>query len=76
VAHAAHFFERLDRVPRSLTDFALSLYRDEERVRWIVHYAHLDRVALALSDGGEGAHIGVTREGHFVTSGNCDRQFA
>ena len=39
--HSAHFLERLDRVPRSLTDFALELYRDPERVRWIIHYAHL-----------------------------------
>jgi hypothetical protein len=72
VAHAAHFLERLDRVPRSLTDFALSLYRDVGRVKWILHYAHLapdvERVALALADGGEGPYIVVTREGKFVTA--------
>ena len=72
VAHSAHFLQRLDRVPRSLTDFALGLYRDEPRVKWILHYAHLptevERVALALDDGGDGPHIVVTREGKFVTA--------
>jgi hypothetical protein len=59
-------------VPRSLTDFALDLYRDEERVKWILHYAHLpveeERVALALEEGGDGPYIVVTREGKFVTA--------
>jgi len=72
VPHATHFLERLDRVPRSLTDFALGLYRDEARVKWILHYAHLpkeeERVALALADGGDGPYIVVTREGRFVTA--------
>ncbi len=70
--HAAHFLERLDRVPRSLTDFALELYRDPERVRWIIHYAHLpeaeERVAFALGPRGEGPYVVLTREGHFVTA--------
>jgi hypothetical protein len=72
VPHAAHFLERLDRVPRSLTDFALELYRDPERVRWILHYARLgeaeERVAFALGARGEGPYIVLTREGHFVTA--------
>jgi hypothetical protein len=72
VPHAAHFLERLDRVPRSLTDFALELYRDPERVRWILHYAHLgeaeERVAFALGPHGDGPYIVLTREGHFVTA--------
>jgi hypothetical protein len=72
VPHSAHFLQRLDRVPRSLTDFALELYRDPERVRWIIHYAHLpdadERVALALGPGGEGPYVVLTREGHFVTA--------
>ncbi len=72
MSHAAHFLERLDRVPRSLTDFALGLYRDEERVRWILHYARLqkeeERVALALGEAGAGPYIVVTREGKFVTA--------
>jgi hypothetical protein len=74
VPHPAHFLQRLDRVPRSLTDFALELYRDPERVRWIIHYAHLpaseERVAFALGAGGgaEGPYVVLTREGHFVTA--------
>ena len=72
VPHAAHFLERLDRVPRSLSDFALDLYRDEDRVRWILHYAHLpkeeERVALALGEAGAGPYLVVTREGKFVTA--------
>jgi hypothetical protein len=72
VPHAEHFLERLDRVPRSLTDFALELYRDPGRVRWIVHCAHLPesekRVALALGPHGEGPYLVVTRDGHFVTA--------
>ncbi len=70
--HAAHFLQRLDRVPRSLTDFALGLYRDPERVRWIIHYAHLpeaeERVAFALGPRGEGPYVVLTRGGHFVTA--------
>ena len=70
--HATHFLERLDRVPRSLTDFALDLYRDEDRIKWIIHYAHLpkdvERVALALAHTEGGPHIVVTREGKFVTA--------
>jgi hypothetical protein len=72
VSHSVHFLQRLDRVPRSLTDLALGLYRDEDRVRWILHYAHLpkdqERVALALDEGGDGPYIVVTREGRFVTA--------
>jgi hypothetical protein len=72
VSHSVHFLQRLDRVPRSLTDLALGLYRDEERVRWILHYAHLpreeERVALALDEGADGPYIVVTREGKFVTA--------
>jgi hypothetical protein len=72
VSHAEHFLERLDRVPRSLSDFALELYRDPERVRWIVHYAHLpeaeERVALALAADADGPYLVVTRHGDFVTA--------
>ncbi len=71
-AHAAHFLERLDRIPRSQVDFALMLYRDAELLKWILLYAKIDekdaRVALALEDGGEGPHVIVTRDAHFVTT--------
>jgi hypothetical protein len=76
VPHAEHFLERLDRVPRSLSDFALALYRDEERVKWILHYAHLpkeeERVAFALGPDGSGPYIVVTRQGKFVTALGAD----
>ncbi|HEY2515718.1 MAG TPA: SEC-C metal-binding domain-containing protein [Polyangiaceae bacterium] len=72
VPHASHFLQRLDRVPRSLTDFALDLYRDPDRVRWILHYARLpateERVAFALGPGGEGPYLVLTRAGQFVTA--------
>jgi len=72
VPHAAHFLQRLDRVPRSLVDLALALYRDEDRVKWILRYAHLaaddERVALALDPGGGGPYVVVGRDGAFITA--------
>jgi hypothetical protein len=72
MGHAAHFLERLDRIPRSQVDFALVLYRDSELVKWILRYAKIEandeRIALALEDGGEGPHVIVTRNAHFVTT--------
>ena len=69
--HAHHFLERLDRVPRSLVDFALSLYRDVELLQWILAYARIpaeeERVALSLQETG-GPYLVVTRDGHFVTA--------
>jgi hypothetical protein len=69
--HAHHFLERLDRVPRSLADFALSLYRDVELLQWILAYARLpreeERVALSLQEA-SGPYVVVTRDGHFVTA--------
>ena len=69
--HAHHFLERLDRVPRSLVDFALSLYRDAELLQWILAYARIpaeeERVALSLQET-SGPYLIVTRDGHFVTA--------
>ncbi len=71
MAHAHHFLERLDRVTREQTEFALELYRDDAAVRYVLERANLaddvDRVALAIDDPKEGPFIIVTRDGRFVT---------
>jgi hypothetical protein len=71
LAHAHHFLERLDRVTREQTEFALSLYRDPEAVRFVLDRVRLpadaERVALALDDTREGPFVVVTRTGRFVT---------
>jgi hypothetical protein len=71
VAHAHHFLQRLDRVTREQTEFALGLYRDPEAVRYVLEHVHLPpaaaRVALAIDDAREGPFVLVTREGRFVT---------
>jgi hypothetical protein len=70
--HAHHFLERLDRVTREQTEFALELYRDHEAVRFMLDHVTLppgtDRVALAIDDPREGPFVLVTvPEGRFVT---------
>ena len=71
MAHAHHFLERLDRVPRARADFALGLYRDHEAIAYVLSHVNLPpsatRVALALDTGGDAPVILVTRDGHFVT---------
>jgi hypothetical protein len=71
VPHAHHFLERLDRVSRAQTEFALGLYRDDDAVRFVLDRVNLpataERVALALDDQREGPFVIVTREGRFVT---------
>jgi hypothetical protein len=71
LAHAHHFLERLDRVTREQTEFALGLYRDPDAVRFVLDRVRLppdaDRVALALDDPREGPFVLVTRAGRFVT---------
>ena len=71
MGHAHHFLSRLDRVPRTLVDDALSLYRDPQRVLWILGHARVPqdvpRVALSLADPVRGPFVVVTRQGHFVT---------
>ena len=71
VGHDAHFLQRLDRVTRTEMDFALNLYRDHESVRWLLARARVpegtDRIAIALTDDPEPAHIVVARSGSFVT---------
>ncbi len=69
--HAHHFLERLDRVTREQTEFALELYRDHEAVAYVLDHVNLppdtERVALAIADPREGPFVIVTRQGHFVT---------
>jgi hypothetical protein len=71
VAHAHHFLERLDRVTREQTEFALGLYRDPDAVSFVLDRvrvpADADRVALALDDPREGPFVVVSREGRFIT---------
>jgi hypothetical protein len=71
VPHAHHFLERLDRVSRAQTEFALELYRDHEAVAYLLDRVHLPpaapRVALAIDDPREGPFVVVTRDGRFVT---------
>jgi len=71
VPHAHHFLERLDRVSRAQTEFALELYRDHEAVAYVLDRVNLPgealRVALAIDDPREGPFVIVTRDGRFVT---------
>jgi hypothetical protein len=71
MGHDQHFLERLDRVHGAHMELALGLYRDHELVRAILIESKLpesvDRVALALDDGGNGPHVVLARDGGFVT---------
>lgn len=69
--HAHHFLDRLDRITRAQTEFALALYRDHEAVRYVLEHVRLppeaERVAIAIEDPREGPFVLVTRDGKFVT---------
>ena len=71
MGHDVHFLERLDRLGTTEVEFALSLYRDAEMVRWILSRARLpdqaERVALAVTRDPRPPHIIVARNGRFVT---------
>jgi hypothetical protein len=71
VPHAHHFLERLDRVTRQQTEFALELYRDDAAIAYVLERVHLppdaERVALSLDDPVDGPFVIVTRTGRFVT---------
>jgi len=51
--------------------FALNLYRDHERVRYVLEHANIperaDRVAISLNDPRTGPFVVVARTGSFVT---------
>lgn len=71
MGHAHHFLSRLDRLARSHVELALSLYRDDERLRFLLQQAHVperaERIAVSLDDPHRGPFVLVTRTGHFVT---------
>src|SRR5690606_19499584 len=69
--HAEHFLTRVDRLNTPQAELALSLYRDDALVRYVLGQARLpdsaERVAISLAQGDEGPYVIVTREGKFVT---------
>jgi hypothetical protein len=71
MGHAHHFLSRLDRLTRPHVELALALYRDDERLRYVLEHARVpadaERVAVSLDDATEGPFVLVTRTGRFVT---------
>jgi hypothetical protein len=71
MGHAHHFLSRLDRLSRSHVELALVLYRDHERLHFLLDQANVpegaERVAVSLEDPHEGPFVLVTRTGRFVT---------
>ena len=71
MGHAHHFLERLDRLSIQHCDLALALYREHERLRYVLQEARVpegaERVALSLDDPQKGPFVIVTRAGRFVT---------
>jgi hypothetical protein len=72
VPHAHHFLERLDRVTRAQTEFALGLYRDHEAVKFVLEHAAIkegvERIALCIGEDVKvGPYVVVARNGFFVT---------
>lgn len=71
MAHDTHFLRRLERVSPTQSDLALALYRDPQRIRYLLANLSLpdgsDRVAIALSEQRDGPHVIVARDGSFVT---------
>ncbi len=71
MGHATHFLERLERVSLPQAELALSLYRDEGLLKYILQNANIPerapRVAISLDHPTRGPFIIVTHSGHFVT---------
>src|SRR5262245_467345 len=71
MGHAHHFLSRLDRLSRAHVDLALALYRDDERLRYLLEQVRIpegaERVAVSLDHPSEGPFVLVTRQGRFVT---------
>jgi hypothetical protein len=69
--HDEDFLRRLDRVSPTWVEVALNLYRDHERVRYVLEHANsperADRVAISLNDPRTGPFVVVARTGSFVT---------
>jgi hypothetical protein len=74
MGHDIHFLERVTaRANPEHQAIAMALYRDPQLIQHIAKYfmplmlGEVDRVALALDDGGKGPHVIVTKQGKFVT---------
>jgi len=71
MGHAHHFLSRLERVSDEHVELALSLYRDDQALRFILASVQIpervERVAIAMGDTAQGPFLVVTREGRFVT---------
>lgn len=69
MSHDTHFLTRLDRLSPRQTDWAMSLYRNAPLVKEIVRTMAptKTRVAIAVDDTAEPAHVLVESSGAFVT---------
>ena len=70
MAHDTHFLSRLERVDGPALNLALGLYRDAERVKWVLQRLPLgdaEVVALPLLPGEVPPHALVSRRGKFIT---------
>jgi hypothetical protein len=71
MSHAHHFLSRLDRVTALEVDLALSLYRDDGLVKYVLAEARVpeqyERAAISLDHTELGPFVVVTRDGRFVT---------
>ncbi len=69
--HQHHFLSRLDRISPRQTEFALSLYRDDDLMKFLLQNVQVpeteDRFAVSIGDPVRGPFIIVDRNGHFVT---------
>lgn len=69
MSHDTHFLTRMERLKPGQTDWAMSLYRNVPLVKAIVRTmapTH-ERVAIAVDDTAEPAHVLVESSGAFVT---------
>src|SRR5690349_8288009 len=71
MGHATHFLGRLDRVNDLQTELALTLYRDDDLLKTVLHSVelpgHAERLAVSLDDPVLGPFVVLTRTGRFVT---------
>lgn len=69
MSHDTHFLTRLERLKPGELDWAMSLYRNAALVKEIVRALAPEqaRVAIAIADASEPAHVLVASDGAFVT---------
>lgn len=69
--HAHHFLSRLDRIPHTQVQLALSLYNDVPLLKAVLAELRVPEaaahVAISLDDPREGPFVVVTRDARFVT---------